>query len=164
MSSKPAGYSRLQIALHWVIFLLIAVQFLFHDGMEEAWEAVTRGTYAGPSAGAMLHVVVGLSVLVLVVLRLGVKLKRGSPALPEEEPAVLRAVAHGTHWALYALMILVPLSGAVAWFTVNENAGDGHEVMKSVLFILVALHFAGALFQRFVLKSDVMTRMVRPGA
>ena len=79
MSRTPTGYTRLQIALHWIIFLLIAVQFLFHDGMEDVWRAVMRDTYAGPTAGAILHVAVGLAVLALVVIRLGVKLKRGSP-------------------------------------------------------------------------------------
>ncbi|WP_298492730.1 cytochrome b/b6 domain-containing protein [uncultured Maritimibacter sp.] len=162
MSRTPTGYTRLQIALHWIIFLLIAVQFLFHDGMEDVWRAVMRDTYAGPTAGAILHVAVGLAVLALVVIRLGVKLKRGSPRLPENEPALLKTTASVTHWVLYGLMVVVPVSGAVAWFTVNEGAGEAHEVLKTLLMLVVLLHVAGALVQRFVLKSDVMTRMLRP--
>ena len=162
MSTKPIGYSRLQIALHWIIFLLIAVQFLFHDGIEAGWRAVMRDTYTGPTAGVILHVAAGLAILALVVLRLGVRLTRGTPALPEDEPQALKATASVTHWVLYALMVLVPVSGAVAWFTVNGGAGEAHEVLKTLLMIVVILHIAGALVQRFVLKSDVMTRMLRP--
>ena len=33
-----------------------------------------------------------------------------------------------------------------------------------VLLALVVLHIAGALYQRFILKTDVMTRMVKPAA
>ncbi|WP_292022963.1 cytochrome b/b6 domain-containing protein [Maritimibacter sp. UBA3975] len=160
----PNGYTRLQIALHWVIFLLIAAQFLFHDGIQAAWRAVIRGTDATFSVMAAQHIFTGLLVLALVVLRLAIKLRRGAPAMPAEEPEILKLTARVTHWLLYGFMILVPVSGAAAWFAVNENAAQGHELFKSILLLLIALHFLGALFQRFVLKSDVMTRMMRPNA
>ena len=44
-----------------------------------------------------------------------------------------------------------------------EAAAEGHEVMRIILLALVALHVLGALYQRLVLRSDVMTRMVKPG-
>jgi cytochrome b561 len=158
----PNGYTRLQIALHWVIFLLIAAQFVFHDGIEAAWEAVERGTDASFSVMAAQHVFTGLLVLALVLLRLGIKLRRGAPVMPEEEPEILKLTARVAHLLLYVFMVLVPLSGAAAWFAANENAAEGHELFKSILLLLIALHFVGALFQRFVLKSDVMTRMMKP--
>ena len=75
---------------------------------------------------------------------------------------MLKLAAHATHVTLYLLMILVPVSGAVAWFGGIENAAEGHELLKTVLLIVVLIHFLGAVAQRVIFKSDVMTRMVRP--
>lgn len=158
----PHGYTRTQIILHWAIFLLIAAQFVFHDAMSEAWRSLMRT--GGYEANALVaqHVFTGLAVLALVIWRLAIKLRRGAPPLPENEPAVLKLAAHVTHVTLYLLMILVPVSGAVAWFGGIENAAEGHELLKTVLLIVVLIHFLGAVAQRVIFKSDVMTRMVRP--
>lgn len=66
----PEQYSRIQIALHWLVFLLICVQFLFHDGMEDAWHAYVREGVGDATAGALLHIVTGVAVLVFVLWRL----------------------------------------------------------------------------------------------
>ncbi|MEC7765173.1 MAG: cytochrome b/b6 domain-containing protein [Pseudomonadota bacterium] len=158
----PHGYTRTQIALHWVIFILIAAQFLFNEAISDAWRAFMRTGEAGFNVLVAQHVFGGLLILGLVIWRLAIKLKRGGPPLPENEPAILKVAAHGTHILLYLLMILVPVSGAVAWFGGVETAAEGHEVLKSVLLILVLVHFLGAIAQRVIFKSDVMTRMMRP--
>ena len=45
--SKPLGYSGTQIALHWGIAALIIYQFVYHEGIEEAYEqALEIGIYA----------------------------------------------------------------------------------------------------------------------
>lgn len=41
-------------------------------------------------------------------------------------------------------------------------AGTLYALGKTLLMLLVFLHIAGALYQRFVLKSDAVTRMLRP--
>lgn len=163
-TQAPKGYSRLQIALHWIIALLIAVQILYHDPMEEAWDAVRDGLAvpAEVTFGVTVHVVVGVSVLLLALLRLGVRFTHGAPALPAEEPAPLRLAANATHVVLYILMIAIPLGGLAAWVGGVKPAAGIHGLAANVLFWLVVLHILGALYQRFVLKSDVMTRMVTP--
>ncbi len=35
-------------------------------------------------------------------------------------------------------------------------------MVRQILVVLFALHFAGALWHRFVVRDDIMTRMVRP--
>ncbi|MDO5706866.1 MAG: cytochrome b/b6 domain-containing protein, partial [Paracoccus sp. (in: a-proteobacteria)] len=63
------------------------------------------------------------------------------------------------HWALYAVLILTPLSGSVAWFGGQEGAAEAHETLTSVLLALAALHVAGALYHQFVVKDGLMSRM-----
>lgn len=164
MSAKPAptGYSATQIRLHWAIFLLIAFQLIFGESIADAWRAIRRGEEPGFDPLVAAHVFVGIAILLLVVWRVVVRLRRGAPRPPEHEPAPLKIAATVTHLALYALMLLMPISGLAAWFGGVEAAGDAHETMKPIIIILVLLHIGGALYQRFILKTDVMTRMVRP--
>ena len=64
-----------------------------------------------------------------------------------------------THWGLYALMILLPVSGSVAWFLGVRDAAEVHEVMKTVMLVLIVLHVVGALYHQLVQKDGLMRRM-----
>jgi len=165
-AGRPTGYSTAQIALHWTIAALILFQFLAHEGMEHVWDAFEDGEMvpSGDLPLAYAHVGVGITVLVLALIRLWLRDTRGAPPLPENDPPVTRFAAHATHGLLYLLILITPLSGAVAWFLGIEEAGDAHKALKSMLLLPVAVHVAGALFQQFVLKSSGIMRMLRPGA
>jgi cytochrome b561 len=158
------GYSAAQIALHWIIAVLIVCQFVFHEGMVEAWRALRRSGDAAPpvSFAAQAHVWGGLAVLAFAVWRLWLRQTRGVPAAPAEEAAPLRLAAHITHVTLYALMILMPLTGSAAWFGGIGAASEVHEILRIPLFFLVLVHLLGALFQHFWLKTSVLNRIVRP--
>lgn len=158
----PNGYTRVQIGLHWIIALLVGFQYLANEGMGEAWRTAIRGGEKVLGTGAAIHLGVGLAVLALAVIRIAIKLRRGAPPMPPHEPQVLKITARVTHFLLYLAMLVVPIAGVVAWAGLNRSAGEAHEVLTSLLMILALVHIGGALFQRFVLKSDVMVRMMRP--
>jgi cytochrome b561 len=157
----PKGYSRLQIGLHWITAALIIGQFVLHDPIVAAWDAIQKAETPDISALVMFHVLAGSAILVLAIWRLVVRKRRGVPALPEKEPAVFKGLAHLTHWSLYALMIALPISGLAAWFGGNATSDVIHTSLKFPLFGLVILHFAGALFQQFVLRTGLINRMFR---
>lgn len=156
------GYSALQIGLHWAVAGLVLIQFLVADAIEEAWDAMHgEAAAAEPANGlAYAHILFGWAIFVLVAWRIWLRLTRGAPKPPANEPAVLKMAAHATHGLLYLLLLGLPLSGSAAWFLGVEPAAEVHVVGKTVLLILVGLHIAGALYQRFVLRSDVMSRML----
>lgn len=156
-------YTRAQIRLHWAIFVLIALQFVFSDSMSAAWRAFRRGEEVTFDAMVLSHVAIGGLVLLLVIWRLVLRARIGAPPLPEEEPTILKVTASATHVVLYLLMVILPVSGMVAWFGGVEAAGEAHEIAKTLLLVLVALHVVGALYQQFVLKTNIMQRMKRPG-
>ncbi len=160
---KPASYSRAQIALHWIAAALIVAQFVLHDPIVAAWDAISKGETPEISVLVWLHVSGGSLILALVVWRLALRMKRGVPALPEKEAPVLKALAHLTHWSLYALMFILPITGLATWFGENETADFIHTTLKLPLLVLVLLHFAAALFQQFVLKTGLIHRMLRAG-
>ncbi len=157
------GYSGLQIALHWIVAAMVIFQIVGHDGMVAAWRALRRGAEASASdlTMAQLHIWIGFAIGALALWRLSLRFTRGAPALPGSEPMSLRLVATGTHILLYALMIGLPISGALAWYLEIYNAGELHEIARLPLIALVLIHFVGALAQKFWFKTDVMDRMVK---
>lgn len=163
MTPAPKGYSRTQIALHWAAFVLIVQQFVLHEGIAEAWDVIEDGGVPPFDPVVAAHVFGGVAVLVFALWRLVLRRTRGVPDLPVGEPALARMAAHLGHGALYTLMIVMPLSGAVAWFGGVEGAAEAHEVLKPVMLVLVAVHVLAALWHQFWLKDNLLVRMKRPG-
>lgn len=158
---QPKGYSRAQIALHWGIAVLIAGQFVLHEAISGAWDRLQDGAVPGFEPLVAAHVLGGAAVFGLMAWRLALRLRRGAPPPPEAEPAPLRMASHVAHWAFYAIVAGLCISGAVAWFGGVAQAAQGHNALKVALLALIAVHVVAVPFHRFVLKSDVMGRMIR---
>jgi len=158
------GYSPTQVALHWIVVVLVAFQFLAHDGIEESWRAFTRGQSLPDDAAPLtfLHIAAGILVLLLALARIYLRVTRGAPPPPADEPRLLQITAEAVHGSIYVLLLLLPISGSAAWFFGAHAAGDAHEVLKNLLLGAIFLHVAGALFQHFVRRSEVLMRMFRP--
>ena len=161
-AARPDAYSTLQILLHWLVAALVAFQYVFNEGIMASWHFYAHGEPATPAqlSGANIHISVGLTVLLLAIIRLAVRMAHGAPAAPVGEARPLRILAAATHHLLYLLIFLVPLSGAAAWFLVIERAATAHDLMKALLFLVVLLHIAGAVVQAVVFRSDVLARML----
>jgi cytochrome b561 len=162
---EPRGYSLLQVALHWTIVVLIAFQLLFHDAIGDVFDDRMDGDAirAEDQLGAMLHVAVGASILVLAIIRILVRLRRGAPPVPPQHNAAMRFVATATHVVLYGFIFLQPLSGASAWFLGVEMPAKVHTFLVWYIFApVVALHIAGALAEHFVFRTNVLRRMLKP--
>ena len=83
-------------------------------------------------------------------------------SVPRDEPLLLRWSGEAVHVSIYILLLLLPVTGSVAWFLGVELAGDAHELLQNLLLAAIALHVAGALFQHFVFRSEVLMRMLLP--
>lgn len=156
------GYSARQIRLHWIVTVLIVLQFVLHEPIADAWEQVEEGISPAGSWLVLTHILGGGLVLIFALWRLALRRIRGVPPAPEAEPALLRRAAHLGHLALYALMILMPVSGMAAWFGGIEQAAEAHEVMRLALLGLIAVHVLAALWHQFWLKDGLMLRMKQP--
>lgn len=157
--ASPTGYSRTQIVLHWVIALLILLQFLFRDNIETVWEAVQKGEMEG--GGFHPHALVGTITLLLVIWRLALRRRRGAPDLPPGGSALQDFVAIWTHRILYVLLFLIPLSGMAAWGGGVVAAASIHGPMFFLALLLIVLHIAGAIYHQYVLKDGLIRRMMK---
>lgn len=164
MGKKVDGYSTAQIALHWTVVVLVAFQYVAHDPIARWWDAAGdpgSPLREGPLALVYLHAIVGGMLFALVFARLYLRFSRGAPPPPADEPRVIQIMAEAVHGAIYVLLVALPASGAVAWFAGARSAGAVHGSLTNLLLAAIAAHVAGALFQHFVRRSDVLMRMLQ---
>ena len=127
------------------------------------------------------HKWAGVSVFLLVWLRLAWRVTHRPPALPEAMSPLMRLAAHAGHAALYVLMVVIPLSGwlmssakgvPTVWFGLwplpdliapDRQWGlwlqQTHQVLNLVLMLALVGHVGAALWHHFVLKDDTLRRM-----
>ncbi|AHM04168.1 Cytochrome B561 [Roseibacterium elongatum DSM 19469] len=160
--SDAAGYSRTQILLHWGTVLLVALQYLLHGGVATAYDrAVETGDYA-VTLPVALHAAGGMAILLLATARLLLRKEHGTPPPPEGEPPLFQKLGHGTHLAFYGLLFLLPVTGAAAWGGQMAGASTAHEVLKTVLLILIIAHVGAVALHQWVWKTGLIRRMTVP--
>ena len=159
-----AGYSRPQIWLHWIIAALVIVQLSLSEGMEAAYDA--EHGYASLTDLewflADVHVATGITVFVLTLFRIVLRVHRGVPPPPEPGHPALRQLALAVHLAFYVVLLLLPVTGALAWFGSIEVMAEIHEGVKSLLLALLALHVTGTVYHLLVRRTNLLRRMLRP--
>lgn len=153
---STTGYSGLQIALHWLVAILIAVAWFTGEGAEEAMEVVEEGG----TAGFVAHVALGLAILTLVLVRVLVRLSRGAPPAPGAPGSLAVKAADWGHRLIYLLMIAVPLGGASVFF-LGLDVGEVHGLAANLLMLVVLGHALMALYHQYVLKDGLLRRMMR---
>ncbi len=156
------GYTTLQIALHWVIALLIPAAWWMSEGMGRALRTRIENGDTGIT-GNTVHVWLGGAVFAAVIIRILVRLSTGAPAPVPGSPAWAEKAAIWGHRVLYLLMVLVPFSGAMTWYVGIRDAGEVHEIASNALMILVLGHAAAALYHHYIAKDATLRRMLRPG-
>ena len=176
MAEPRNRYSTVSLVLHWLIAALVVTQI----GLIWAHEA-TEGPISREFV--TLHKSVGLSILVLTLVRLGWRIANPAIPLPAETPRWQKLLARGNHVLFYVLLLAMPLVGWAAssaagrdnvWFGLfnwpllpigggREMAGnlmDVHETAAKLLIFLVVLHVIGALKHQFIDRDNVLHRMI----
>lgn len=162
--------------LHWVVVLLILVM---------AWIGLRMGDMPnGPDkiSTYAMHKSIGISILMLVLLRIGWRLYAGAPDAVPGTPRWQERIASLTHLALYALLLAMPLSGWVLnsasgfplqWFglvnlpaiagkdhDLHELAEDVHELLFWAMVTLAVLHAAAAFYHHLFQRDATLARML----
>jgi cytochrome b561 len=181
-SPEAAGrdrYTPAQKALHWTMAAIIVL--MVPAGISMA-NILPEGT---PLTNTVyeLHKSFGLIILTLALIRIAVRWRNGAPSLVPGLPAWQRAAARISHYALYLLIVLVPIAGWTAtsmccapvkifWtipVTLPLPIEGGMEASKPYFLVhyalaftltaIVLIHVGAALHHHFVRRDRTLRRM-----
>jgi cytochrome b561 len=180
LRNSTDSYGAVAQGLHWLTVVFVVL----------AW---TLGTFGddfpkGPARATALfiHISAGLAILAVLLVRL---LWRMTDPPPPSEPTALgiwlERAGRLAHYALYALLIAVPIAGVVLQFgrgnalplfglaeipspwmadrTFARSVKEVHELLANALVILALLHAAAALVHHWVFRDRTLVRML-PGS
>lgn len=169
-------YGLISQFLHWAVAMLIALQFVW------AWRIDQTESVIQTYRLTVQHKSIGMTVLMLAVLRLAWRLFNRPPPLPAGMPRWEMTAAKINHALLYALIIAMPLSGwaytsaagyGAEWFgwadfpdLVGESErlegvfGRVHGALAAILVAAISAHVLAALRHHFLLKDTILKRML----
>ncbi|HUF98334.1 MAG TPA: cytochrome b/b6 domain-containing protein [Ilumatobacter sp.] len=174
--ASPNGYSPVTKVLHWLTVLALAAQFtvgyLLDAGESGRGRGRGRGGESGRGRGRggdldpfgdnellTVHVVLGVSILVLAVIRL---LWRWRSTLPPWAPQLSKAERVWAHWTerlLYLCLIAIPSTGL--WLvSVNDDAVAAHVASHILFFVALAAHLGLILKHQLIKRDHLLRRML----
>ena len=175
-SAPHSRYSSLSITLHWAMLLLLIAVY----ACMELREYYPKGSDFREGL-KMWHFMFGLTVLLLVLIRVVARVTGGTPPITPDPPAWQTLIARLTHLALYAFMIAMPIAGwvilsasgkAIPFYGLDlpalvglnkalaEQVKELHETVATIGYFLVGLHAVAALFHHYIVKDDTLRRMI----
>jgi cytochrome b561 len=159
---RSTGYTTQQIVLHWLTVLLVALQYVFHEGIVAAFD---RGLEAGAmtfTPGALAHMTGGALILGLASWRLLLRNDNPPPPPPDGEPGWASWLSPLAHKIFYILLIALPITGALAGGMPSEFMGDTHGALRAALLFLILAHVGAVILHMAVWKTGLIRRMTRP--
>ena len=180
LRNSQDSYGLIPQALHWAVVAAVILAWALGT-FEDAFPK-------GPARAAALfvHISAGLAVIAFVVVRLLWRIG-DPPPRPEKTPlgTWMDRAGQLAHYALYALLIAVPVAGIVVQFARGDalplfglsdipspwlanrasarSAKEVHEVLANALVILAGLHAAAALVHHWIFRDRTLVRML-PGS
>ena len=179
MNNSPTRFDRVSIALHWsigtAIIAVAAIEIL-------RGELFPKGSYYREALKAF-HDPAGTVVFALVLLRLVWRSIHAAPAMPVSMRPWEKLSARLTHYVLYALMVMIPLTGIAYTLArgrpidfglfqivypldhiINRDAAKTlkhvHAFLGQAVLLVAFMHAAAALWHHYVRKDEVLVRML----
>ena len=172
LKNSPTRYHPLQVTLHWLIVVLIFAAFVIGKSVSGQPNETAKLT---PLA---LHMSIGILTLVVIVVRFIARMKLPKPAHASTGNAFLVWLGKFVHYALYALVFLMTISGmslsmqaglpSIVFFGSGASlpadfydftARMLHGFIAPTLALVVLLHVGAALYHQFTLKDNLLSRM-----
>jgi cytochrome b561 len=159
--------------LHWSTAILVATTLLVGFAMVNSLRS--------DAALQTLHVTLGITILVIVGVRVLNRFTHRSPPLPDTVGAFERRLVVGSELSMYALLLLQPLVGwamtsaagkpavvfgglrlpAIAPFDADAYfiLRQAHSVLAYTLVVIVAAHVSAVLLHTLTLRDGMLSRM-----
>lgn len=167
------SYGSLAKFFHWIIAIAIITLLIVGYNLKGFGMPIVY----------KFHKTIGVLVLLLVIARLLWRFGNITPSYDKSMPKWMVISAHAMHYALYGLMLVMPISGYIysdagqrpisfmflfdmpLFFEgKNEEAGKlallAHELVAVLLILAVSAHVLVALYHHYIKKDNILKRML----
>lgn len=168
-------YNTTLIIIHWLMALLILSMFVLGFYMVDLEKGSDERSYF-----FALHKSIGLTLALLVVVRLFWRLRFGVPKLPGSTKPYEKKLSAIVHHSLYLMLFLQPISGYISssfsgyktkfwgiplphWGWKDQDLNhlftEIHEICAFILISLLVLHIAGVVHHLMKKEMHILKRM-----
>ncbi|SDJ14409.1 cytochrome b/b6 domain-containing protein [Salipiger marinus] len=183
LTNSPRRYGTIARSLHWITATGILVMFPLGWAAHLApWQ--TEAELALKAQLFSIHKTLGVALILVALLRVLWALSQPRPAPLHPGRRIETLLAETVHWALYAALILVPLSGWIAHAATTgfapilwpfgqdlpfvpksdalaHGAATVHLLSQWLLAAVLGLHVAGAVKHAVIDRDATLARMWR---
>lgn len=180
MSMPSTRYPLSLRAIHWLTVVAVVAAAILADTEEHEGD---DGNAVSSVSAMPWHYAAGLVVLLLLIPRIVLRIRARVPPIIPTPDRFTALTARLVHLALYAFLLAVPLLGwlqlgyggeplMIPWLgwqlpalvqpdpQAKELTEELHEVLGNVLYGLIALHVAAALWHHIVRRDNTLKRML----
>ena len=167
------SYSSIAKTFHWTIMVLVLLMLYGGFTSEDLPKEDRLGFF-------QTHAGLGIVILILMLGRILWRRTHPVPDLPDNMPRWQQIASKATHHGLYLLVLLQPIFGLLTVSaskfnlkafgvvglqvapneTIHEIGETLHGINAWIITALIALHFAAALYHHFILRDNVLKRML----
>jgi len=168
-------YRSLSMTLHWLMFFMIVAVY----ACIELRELYPKGSDPREALKTW-HFTLGLSVFVLIWIRIVARLLSFTPPIEPSLPTWQAWLSKAVHLALYVFMIAMPVGGwlilsgegkAIPFYGLSlpaliqenkplaESIEEIHETVGTIGYFLIGLHVLAGLFHHYIRGDNTLIRM-----
>ena len=175
-SRREPAYGLVTRVLHWLTVVALLAQFTIGYTLDAGGSGRGRGRGRGGDSGRgrgrggdlevfgedrllTAHVLLGVTILLLAVVRLSWRRRSSLPPWAEGLSALERTIAHWTERTLYLLLFVIPLTGL--WLVlVSDDALALHVASHIAFFCAIAAHLGLVLKHQLIDRDHLLRRML----
>ena len=138
----PTHYNKFHILIHWLVVVIILFQMITGDKIALEFlalrnEAITNN---GNTSNSQSHILGGIFIFLLMAIRIFLRIKFRVPTPTKKTNALLKFLSTFVHMGIYFILFAIPITGLLAFSTVNIDLGISHKILVNILYLLSLIH------------------------
>ena len=113
----------------------------------------------GNTSNSQIHMLGGLFIILLMAIRVFLRLNFGVPAPTKKTNDPLKFLSTFVHLGIYLILFAIPITGLLAFSTINVDLGIAHKILVNILYLFVIIHLIGVAFHQIFLGDNIMERI-----
>jgi cytochrome b561 len=163
-NETPKRYAPLLVTIHWLTMILLVLVFLLGLATRYLPPEFWRGIVSW-------HMPLGILILILMVIRIFVRARTVHPEPATTGYALLDKVGVATHHLLYALAIVMPITGMLLSISygISPIQSDfiqglswvpgAHRIIALAFGLVITLHVGAAFYHQLIRRDNLLARM-----